>query len=42
MKNWKWFKVFGIAIIFVMGFGFIGCDPEIKEIDKTGPEKRDF
>ena len=42
MKNWKKLNVFGIVIIFVMAFGFIGCDPEIKEIDKTGPEKRDF
>ena len=30
MKNWKWFKVLGIVIIFVMGFGFIGCDPDDK------------
>ena len=37
MKNWKKLNVLGIVIIFVMAFGFIGCDPDKKDNGNNDP-----
>ena len=41
MKNWKWFNVLGIVIVFVMFFVFVGCDKDNGDEQPEFPEFRE-